>query len=172
MAEDKIKRAFVWIRQTLRIVDRTTLPGAILGEVRPTLDTFGWDRLSPSPSGVGNGPSSENQQGTLAADTVQLTAVPAGIMRYVIRASCSHNDPVAGGLELSLQVRGFGVDVALDAPRQVLANPNRNGLSRNILLSPGDILVCRSVPAPAVGTRIFIRYVFVDLDFGEYIQAV
>ncbi len=172
MARDKVKRAFLWLRQTLRIIEKTTLPGEILGEVRPTIDTFGWDRLNPQSSGPGIGPTNENAQGALAADSVTLTGVPQGVMRYVIFLSCSHNDPVAGGLELSMQIRTGGIDIGIGESRVIAANPVRNGITRNILLAPGELLVCRSVPAPAVGTRLFIRYRFVDIDFGEYIPAI
>jgi len=171
MAEDRVKRAFIWLRKTMRITDKTTLPGAILGEIRPGIDTFGWDRLAPESAGEGVGPTNENAQSNLATDSVVLSAVPTGVMRYVIRASCSHNDPVAGGLELSMQVRSGGLDVAITQSRPIAANPCRNGLDRNILLAPGEILLARSTPAPAAGTRIFIRYQFVDIDFGEYIRS-
>jgi len=169
MARDKVKRAFIWIRNTLRIIDRTTLPGEILGEIRPTLDTFGWDRLSPAPAGEGTGPVAENAQGALATNSVLLSAVPQGVMRYVIFLSGSHDDPVAGGLELSFQLRVAGVDVGISSSAVVAANPVRMGLERNILLAPGELLLMRSVPTPAIGTRLFLRYRFVDIDFGEYI---
>ena len=169
MARDKVKRAFIWLRNTLRIIDRTTLPGEILGEIRPTLDTFGWDRLSPAAAGEGVGPTDLNAQGTLNADIVTLAAVPQGVMRYVFRASCSHNDPVAGGLALSIQVRNGSIDIGLNPSQAVEANPIRHGMDRSFLLAPGEQLICRSVPAPGLTERLFIRYRFVDLDFGEYI---
>jgi len=174
MARDKVKRAFVWIRQAMRITERTTLPAEILGEIRPGVDTFGWDRLSPEGSGEGIGPTDANAQGALAADQILLPAVPEGIMRYVIMASMSHDDPVAGGLTMSMQVRRSGpIDIAVD--RAVLTAdplPIRHGLNRHLLLEPGQILLARSFPAPAAGTKIFIRYRFVDIDAGEYIQAL
>jgi len=169
MAIDKVKRAFIWIRNSLRIIDRTTLPGEILGEIRPTLDTYGWDRLRPGPAGEGAGPTAENAQGVLATDSVLLSAVPAGIMRYVIFLSGSHDDPVAGGLELSFQLRTGTIDVGIAPSRVTAANPVRMGLDRHLLLEPGQVLLMRSVPAPAVGERLFLRMRFVDIDFGEYI---
>ncbi len=171
MARDKVKRAFVWIRQSMRITQRTTLPAEILSEIRPGLDTFGWDRRSPSPSGEGNGPQDENAQSNLATDTVLLSAVPAGIMRYVIYCSYSHND-AATRLALSLQVRVSGLDMAIDPPVITDENPIRVGSLKPILLEPGAILLARSFPAPGVASRIFIRYRFVDLDFGEYIRPL
>ena len=92
MAIDKIKRAFIWMRVALRITDKTTLPGDVLGEIRPILDTFGWDRRSPESSGPGDGPQTENNQSNLAGDVVTLSAVPEGVMRYVLYASASHDE--------------------------------------------------------------------------------
>jgi len=169
MARDKVKRAFIWIRNSLRIIDRTTLPGEILGEVRPTLDTFGWDRLSPAPAGEGTGPETENNQSVLGGDVAALGVVPQGIMRYVIAASASHDDPVAGGLALSIQRRNGGLDIGLTQAIATAASPVRHGLLRSILLAPGEQLLARSTPAPVITSRIFVRMLFVDIDFGEYI---
>jgi len=174
MAIDKIKRAFIWMRNTLRIIDRTTLPGEILGEVRPGIDTFGWDRLSPQSAGTGVGPVSENSQGSLASDIASLSAVPQGVMRYVIFASASHDDPVAGGLTISLQVRTFApalLDIGISPGISIAADPARVGLDHPILLAPGEILLARSSPAPAAANRVRVRMLFVDIDAGEYILA-
>ena len=171
MATDKVKRAFVWMRNAMRIIDKTTLPGEIAGEIRPTVDTFGWDRLNPQSSGAGLGPQTEAAQGPLAGDSVLLTAVPQGVMRYVIYASMSHDDPLT--LVLSMQIRISGLDIGVfqeAAPASV--SPFRIGLNRPILLAPGEQLLCRSSPAPAAGQRLFVRYKFVDLDPGEYIPAL
>jgi len=171
MAIDKVKRSFIWLRNTLRIIDKTTLPGDITGEIRPVLDTLGWDRLSPESAGAGAGPTTENNQSALAGDVALLSVVPQGVMRYVIHASASHDDPVAGGLSLSLQVRHGGLDIGLTPAASTAASPVRHGLSRSILLAPGEALLARSSPAPAAAQRIFVRMLFVDIDAGEYILA-
>lgn len=167
MAIDKIKRNFLWLRKVFGIIEKTTLPGEVLGEVRPTIDTFGWDRLTVS--GLSN---IETVTGTLASDTVVLEVVPDRVFRYVIYASCSHNDPA--GLALNFQVRGSGRDIGLDnqIATAVIPQPMRFGLQRSILLVPGEQLICRSSPAPAAGTSLFLRYKFVDLDAGEYIPSL
>lgn len=167
MALDKIKRSFIWLRNALRIIDRTTLPGEILGEVRPSIDVFGWDRLA-------NDTQEELVQGADATSIVVLTAVPQGIMRYVIYASMSHNDP--GNITLSMQVRlAAGItptDIAVQGSiKNVPVQPFRTSLDRNILLKPGEALIARSAPTPAVGAALFIRYKFIDIDVGEYIPA-
>jgi len=167
VAIDKIKRNFLWLRKALGIIDKTTLPGDITGEVRPTIDILGWDRLA----GLGAG-NIETATGTLATDIVVLDVVPQGIARYVIYASCSHNDPA--GLHLQLQVRGSGVDIGLsdNLIQDAQQLPMRTGLSRNILLQPGEQLICRSHSTPAAGTGLFIRMKFVDLDPGEYVPPL
>ncbi len=160
-----INRGFMWLRKVLEITEETDTPRVLSEIAQPTIDTFGWDRLAPD--GI---PDDINAQGTLAADVVLLAAVPDDIMRYVIFASMSHNDPVAGGLELSMCVRLINaLEIGIGRPIQVLANPTRTGIDRNVLLSPGQVLLARSVPAPAAGTRLFIRYHFVDIPAGEYI---
>ncbi len=160
-----INRGFMWLRKVLEITEETDTPRVLSEIAQPTIDTFGWDRLSPE--GI---PDDLNAQGTLASSSVLLAAVPLDIMRYVIFASMSHNDPVAGGLELSMQVRLINaLDIGIGRPIQVLANPTRTGIDHPILMSPGQVLLCRSIPDPAAGTRLFIRYHFVDLPVGEYI---
>jgi len=171
IAIDKVKRAFIWIRKTLRITDKTTLPGDVDGMIRATLDTFGWDRLAPQSSGPGVGPVTENQQSILGGDVAALSVVPDDVMRYVIAASASHDDPVAGGLALSLQMRHGGLDIGLTQASSTAASPVRHGLLKPFLLAPGEQLLARSTPAPVITARIFCRMLFVDLDLGEYIQA-
>jgi len=166
-----INRGFMWLRKVLEITEETDSPRVLSEIAQPSVDVFGWQRYSPDP--IPGRPDDINAQGTLAADSVLLAAVPADIMRYVIFASMSHSDPVAGGLELSMQVRVEGaLDIGIGRPIQVLANPTRCGIERSILMQPGEVLLARSNPAPAVGTRLFIRYRFVDLPFGEYIPPL
>lgn len=166
MARDKVKRAFIWLRDSLRVIDKTTLPGEILGEIRPTLDTFGWERLG--------GPLQlESNTSGLGSNGNVLTPVPEGIMRYVVYASCSHNDTVSS-LTLSLQVRhpvgptDFGIAPAID----ILQAPVRLGLDRRILLAPGQQLACFSTPAPGGAFALTVRMLFIDIPVGEYIPPL
>jgi len=170
IAIDKVKRAFIWLRKTLRITDKTTLPGDVDGMIRPTIDTFGWDRLAPQSSGPGVGPVTENQQSILGGDVATMSVVPQDVMRYVIAASCSHDDPVAGGLALSLQCRHGGLDIGLTQASSTAASPVRHALLTPFLLAPGEQLLARSTPAPVITSRIFVRMLFVDIDLGEYIK--
>lgn len=170
MPEDKIKRALTWLRRALTITDKTTLPGTIDGQIRPTLDAFGWSRLEEG------GPQSLNANGADAAVSVLLPAVPAGVQRLVLRASYSINDPVFSGT-LALEIRSGGLDISISEARVEAAiapgiEPVRHGLERNILLLPGEIMLAVSDPAPAVGSRLNVRYNFVDLPIGEYLQSI
>jgi len=39
-------------------------------------------------------------------------------------------------------------------------------------MQPGEQFLMRSNPAPAVATSLFLRYRFVDIDFGEYLPPL
>jgi len=176
MASDKVKRALIWLRTAFRITDKTTLPGEILGEIRPTVDVFGWDRRNPQSSGPGAGPVVLAITGLPVSDILVSPAVPEGVMRYIIYASMSHND--SAGLVLSMQVRTPGnVDVAINAPPggsnfTIPEQPYRVGLERSILLEPGESLMVRSIPPPAIGLTLFLTQKFVDIDPGEYMPPL
>lgn len=170
MAIDKIKRNFVWLRRTLGIIDKTTLPGDIVGEVRPTMDLFGWERLTPG------GPTSLSADGADNTDIAQFGVVPDNIMRLILRASMSTND-LATPMTLSMEVNSGGVSISIASavitPGVVPgAEPARYPLERWILMMPGDRLLVRSSTAPAVGSRLNVRMQFVDLDFGEYVARL
>lgn len=171
MATDKVKRALIWLRTAFRITEKTTLPGEILGEIRPTVDVFGWDRFDPNSAGAGSGPEIENANGGLATNIVLLGVVPDGVARLVIYASMSHNDPA--GATMAMIVRGAGVDLAIaTTPIAILPEPIRFPLERQILLQPGEQIIAVSAVAPAAGTRLNVRYKFVDLDPGEYVPPI
>ena len=79
---------------------------------------------------------------------------------------------------LSMQVRSAGIDISISLPGRVEpavvpgSTPIRFGLERNVLLLPGDRLIGVSLPAPAVGSALIIRFTFIDLDIGEYIPPI
>jgi len=168
MAPKKIKRALFWMQKALQVLgQRTTLPSNVEETIIPTLDSFGWERWSPE----GGPPLREIAQGNLATASVELDPVPQGVMRYYMMVSGSHNDPAT--LDLVLICRAGGIDLAI-APAVQGASPLliRHGFAGvPFLLSPGQQLVVRSEPAPAVGLRLNMRAQFVDIPFGEYIRA-
>ena len=168
MAIDKVKRAFIWIRNALRIIDKTTLPGEILGEIRPTLDTFGWERLPEA--------QTTTFTGSAAADNVITSVVPQDVVRVILAASMQSTDATQALTEW-IEIRsvlGGSLDIGISRP--VLVGIGDNGtrvpLERIIYMNPGDRLVGRSSPAPAVATALQIRWLFIDLPVGEYIPAL
>lgn len=170
MARDKVKRAFTWIRKSLDIIDRTTLPGEILGEIRPTLDTFGWERLS--------GEVQTSTDSASATSTVSGPTTPEGVLRYVIYAHIEQQEAAGTDLtcwiDMAVIVPAFRI--AINQPTLIPggAGPARTalGLERPIVLRPGERLNGRSNPATGVGVSLQIKMVFVDLPFGEYIPRV
>ncbi len=162
-----INRAFSWIKKVMEVTQPTDVPDRLSPLVQPTVDLFGWERYARE-----GGAEDIAAQGTLALNSVLLAAVPEGVLRYVMFASCSHDDPVAGGLELSIQVRIGGLDIGITRPVQILASPSRSGVERAFILQPGEQVLCRSNPAPAAGQRLFVRYRFIDLPVGEYIAPL
>jgi len=163
-----INRGLIWLKKVLQITEETEAPSTLSELVTPSMDVFGWSRLLGQD---GTQRQTENNQSSLASDIVLLTAVPQDVARFVIYASCGTDDPAAP--DLSMQVRTSGVDVAIEHAAQGLnIEPARWGLTRNILLVPGEQLLCRSSPAPAAGQRIFVRMTFVDLEPGEYLPAL
>ncbi len=165
MARDKVKRAFVWIRKSLRIIDRTTLPGEILGEIRPTLDTFGWERYDTEPQ-------AEGITGALGSDNIQLATVPDGVLRYYMNVSTGHNDTVAITLDQCVQVVTDGQTVAIAPFASVPVLPVSSGIIRAIILRPGEFLRARSTPAPGGAFTMQITASFIDLEPGEYIAPL
>jgi len=163
MARDKVKRAFVWIRKTLRIIDRTTLPAEILGEIRPTLDTFGWDRLASTEFATASSPG--------ATTLVQLAAVPEDEAHLFVAAHVTHDDPV-GSKDITLMLEDLGGNrTALTTT----VGPNASffiALLRPILVAPGARLIGVSRNAIAGGSNFVIAGLFARLDVGEYIPPV
>ncbi len=167
-----INRALMWLRKTLQITEETDAPQVLSELLRPTIDVFGWERWAPQ--GAGNPPEREVASGAAATASVVLAPVPAGIMRYYMFVSGSHNDSVVGGLDLALICRFGGIDLAI-APAVQGASPLliRHGFAGvPFLLSPGQQLVMRSVPAPAGAFILTMRAQFVDVEFGEYVPPI
>jgi len=164
MARDKIKRSFVWLRKTLEIIDRTTLPGEILGEVRPTIDTFGWDRLTQTTTRV--------TSGAAASGIVLSAAAPDDVLRLVVAASVQTTDTVqAFTMWIEHNDAGVGLATSLMRPVDIpiSALQIRVGLPRMTVLKPGDQLRGRSSPDPGVGLVLALNVYSVDLPIGEYI---
>ncbi len=161
MAMDKIKRSFLWLRRSLEIIDKTTLPAEILGEVRPTLDLFGWDLpvyefISTVAAGV--------------ATTTRLAPVPEGETHLFCACDISHNDPV-GSKDMSIQLENVGgSQVALTQTVGLNAN-FFVALRRPYLVTAGSNLMGVSRNAIALGSQFTIRAMFIRLTPGEYLPG-
>jgi len=162
MARDKVKRAFIWIRNYLRIIDKTTLPGEILDEIRPSIDTLGWDRLQE--------PIFETVTVTAGASTeVQLSIVPEDEARYYMALSAFHTSATAKDIHIAFRDRAgnsVGLNRSLGLPaNQVLA------LERPFLVPAGARVAMVSRTAVGVGEDLTITGMSYTLDIGEYVPA-
>jgi len=165
MSTDKIKRQFIWLRKVLELIDRTTLPGEILGEVRVGLELFGWDRL-PETITVEN-------KGATATGTVLSVPAPDGFTRVILQGEVVSSDSaIAQKLFLTQTgVLGVGAEVGVSAPTsQAIGEAGTPGvLTTRVFLQQGERLIGRAIPAPGVGENLTLQYRHIDLPFGEYI---
>lgn len=161
MARDKIKRSFIWLRNSLELIDRTTLPGEILGEVRPTLDTFGWDRLKQN--------EFSTQFASAPANGVAGPVTPEGVVRLILTASVRHTDTGVvhfmwiEKLESVITEITHVTDPTVEKPVNV-----PESLKRWIWVPPGARLRARVLTNLVAGSVAF-NFTFIDLPFGEYI---
>ncbi|MEE8489994.1 MAG: hypothetical protein V3S43_06630 [Acidimicrobiia bacterium] len=164
MARDKVKRAFTWIRKTLRIIDRTTLPGEILGEIRPTLDTFGWERL---PEATVLTSQAANPGVAVASATPDIDT-----LRLVLHASLEHGDTGVSQTASLLKRRNPGaLDVGLPVDRPVIIVGEFMSMIGTTFLVNNDFIIAEMLTIPAAGSMT-LRLWVIDLPFGEYIPPV
>ena len=164
MAIDKIKRNFVWLRRVLGIIDKTTLPGEIVGEVRPTMDIFGWDRLF--------GPTEHDTSGVAApATTVSGPVTPDDVLRVVLHASVVHTDTgVTHFLWIDKLMPIGGFIVGMPVPLAAVPVDVDVGTQSWIFLEPGSTLRGRADTALVAGALV-LDINFIDLPAGEYIRT-
>lgn len=164
MATDKIKRNFLWLRRVLGIIDKTTLPGDIVGEVRPTIDTFGWDRLPE-----------EQFLATVAPDPAQAVAsgeTPANTLRIVYGASLEHTDTGVTHTAWLIKRRNPGsIDVGLPTDRSTIVVREFMSMIGTTFLLAGDFIIAEVVGVPVAG-QLSLRLNVVDVDLGEYVPPI
>ncbi len=161
---DKIKRNFLWLRRTLGIIDKTTLPGDVVGEVRPTIDMFGWERL-PEEQFVAATAGQPNP-------AVATAATPADTLRIVYGASLEHTDTGVTHTAWLLKRRNPGsIDVGLPADRTAIVVGEFMSMIGTTFLVAGDFIVAEVSAAPAAG-QLSLRINFVDVDLGEYVPPI
>jgi len=162
---DKIKRSFVWLRKTLGIIDKTTLPGAVLGDVRPVMDLFGWDRLSDQ-AAIFESPFT-GAPGTAVTSTI----TPLGVVRVVLFAAVRHTDPgVSHFLWIDKVVPGLQTVSMTPSPIDNLTNVPQ-GLGRYVILEPGSFLRGRSADALIAGA-LALDFNFIEVPAGEYVKGI
>lgn len=166
MALDKIKRNFTWLRKALGIIDKTTLPGLVDGDVRVVMDLFGWDRLPESQEIVASNPN------TTQVSTAAFT--DEGVLRLILLASTTHSDVginhtmwiTKRNPTRSLVVTGVPTD------RDNVDSGEQCSMIGHTFLTAGEILIGNTDIATQVGTNMIITTSFVDLPFGEYFPAM
>lgn len=163
MASDKIKRNFVWLRRVLGIIDKTTLPGEILGDVRPTMDLFGWDRLAEASSFSA---SAVAAPGFLVNGPI----TPEGVVRLVLNASVRHTDTgVSMFMFIDKDMRGTSAELVGVTTPYVQLPPNVDASAdRWLTLAPRHRLRGRAEAALVAGA-LTLSFEFIDLPIGEYI---
>lgn len=132
--------------------------------LRLMADTFGTSRL-----GAG---SFQYLQATGAnVQTVELAAVPAGSVRYVLGAHINHDDGAATKqLWFTQRITIAGVTRVLSLKQAVAVIADQPlGLERYLVLPEGCQLQGRASAAVGAGINLTIEAYVVDVPTGEYV---
>jgi len=160
-----INRAFSWIKRTLEITQPTDAPDRVSPLVQPTMDLFGWERLSRLDSVVLAG--GDNQDFILGPVSVGYT--------LVVEASISQDDPLNIHIfwfeHRHLNVSSPAISVPFVVPVVALVDV-RVGLDKWLLLSPGERIVGRCTVAPSVGSAMQMQLATTEITEGEYVAAL
>jgi len=165
---NKIKKAITWIRKSLEITEKTTLPGSILNDIRPSLDVLGWDRYSTGMRSSTNGGAN--------TDTRQAGVVPADTMRLYLGISGETDDPANAFTHWLEAIEPEDSDpVALTQPVLLPVSAvviRVGGLPKPLLMPPGGVVQARCSPATTLGIVLRINTMFVDIPLGEYMKSL
>jgi len=158
MAIDRIKRAFTWMRNSLRVIDKTTLPGEIDGVIRPRLDVYGWERLQTV--------THQSVQTVGTVTETPLPTVPEGECRLYFAVDLQHSDAAAKAIVIAFATGNLRTTLL----RQInIAQNETLALERPVLVPPGSFLVGISRQAVPTPQLFIIRGEFITLDIGEYV---
>jgi len=164
VAIDKIKRNFVWLRRALGIIDKTTLPGEIGGEVRPTIDMFGWERLPEEQFLVSAAPD--------PAVAIASPETPENTLRIVYAASLEHTDTGVNHICWMMKRRNPGsIDVGLPTDRGDIDVGEFMSMIGTTFLVAGDFIIAEIIGVPVAG-QLSLRLNVVDVDIGEYVPPI
>ncbi len=161
-----INRALMWLRKTLEITEETDSPRVLSEILGPTLDVFGWERLNETVSNVAT--SAVNQS------TIAGPVVPADVLRLVLEANVeTAESTLAFTMWIDHLDGDSNINVGVMRPIEIpiSAISIRCAMTRQVIMSPGDVLSGRSSPATGVGDTLVLRQRFVDLPIGEYIRG-
>ncbi len=161
MAIDKIKRSFIWLRQVLGIIDKTTLPGDVLGEVRVGMDLFGWDKLA--------GPLEFDNSGIAAPGIIVNGPItPDDVLRVYFHASVTHTDTGVNHFIWIDRLTPSGDNIGVTNPNVAVPSTVDQASVHWIWVQPGARLRGRADVALVAGALV-LDLQFIDLPFGEYI---
>ncbi len=154
-------RAFDWVAVALRSFRERPLPASYTTEAVPTFDLFSSSRI--------NEVQFEEVLGTLGLTEVLSAQVADNKYRLYLSMAYSHSDPVTQSLQAIRVVRAGAL-----FPQIALEDPARDGLApQNVIFTVRNFTVPplgragAFAPALAVGARITLRSLFIDLDVGE-----
>jgi hypothetical protein len=167
MPTDKIKKAITWIRRSLEIKEKTSMPGTVDDTIRTTIEAFGWERLNESEGLVTSGAGPR--------DNTITPVVPAEVLRLVIAASVEMDDPL-GPFTLFLEHEWNSLTrTGVCPPFTTVVNGSgvRVGLTRPIVMRPNDRFRGSCIPAIAIGANLIVRQIVIDIPIiGEYVPPV
>lgn len=161
---DIVKRLNTWLRKSLQITEKTTLPGTITGEIRPIIDAMGWDLLQFA--------EVAGRVTAGATTSTRLTVVPPGEAHYFLGCDITHDD--GGAHTILIAYRSASGNETTIGPVDAVAAYNAQVpavLSRPILVLPGDGLVGNSLDSIPIGSDFTIRGHFIRLELGQYVPG-
>lgn len=164
MAIDKIKRSLIWMRKTLGIIEKTTLPGEILGEVRPTIEALGWFRYEDV--------QVDQINAAAPATAIASSTPPAGVLRFIIHTSLAHTDTGIthlAGLNKRRNPGNFNIGLPIDQV-SIQVGQFCSLIGRTFLVE-GELII-GEVVVPPIGGVLSLRSFFVDIEPGEYIPPL
>ena len=163
---EKITRALIWIRKSLRIIEKSEAPDQLLDSIRPTVDAFGWERLlettieevsSPAPNAF-------VEFGAAFTDTE--------LIRVILKASGRQTDTgVTHTVSLTKQNSSRGAEVGMPLDRATVIPTEVASMIGQTYLIAGQILQFQSTLALVAG-GIAAQVEWVDIPIGEYISPM
>jgi len=151
-------RPFEWLAVALRSFRERPLPSTYETSVQPVFDLFGNQRIEQV--------QYEQVNGTLALIEVLSAKVPADKYRFYLSMAYSHDDPTSRLAFAERQVSDGGTFPFAPLDDLEIQLTNHWRVVRNVTVPP-EGRIGAQVNSLAVGARITLRSLFVELDVGE-----